>query len=312
MRYGSILMLSLAVTFLLVNCDVNQSVSSQELSQALKEIVLSDEVIDLDALDDGGALSEEYNYGELAKTAGDTLPVDWRQVRFGRRINGKSTHEVTIELAETTAVALVTTTITGQFKVVLIDTTSGEVIDSVNKDFTEIAKQKLLLKRIRYTDRPKRDWRVVAASPVIGRSLGNTIEIREVRLQPRQSIGGLVLSNDTNDSLLNHLLDREQLVALKARGVYDVAVKLENSRPFYLEPGELVTFDFGMKAGVFKFRRPLLDENNDNVYEGLIGLHGKRSTMCRLVISVIDYATIFIKSAPMNSTFWALPYWVKS
>lgn len=302
------LLIGLLVALLLIGCEGSKSVSSDELAESLKELILTDEVTDLEALNDGGALPSIYDYGTLAKTTGDTLPIDWRLVRYGRKITGRPTREVEITLAETTAVALVTTTITGQFKVVLIDTTTHTVIDSVLKDFTEMARQKLQLKRVRYTERPKKDWRVTAASPIIGRSLGNTIEIKQIRLQPRNASDNLILSNDSNDSLLDCFLDRERLVALHANGSYLVQVAIENSQPFYQEPAELVTLDFGIKPGWLKFRRPLQDVDNDNIFTGVIDWHGKQAPMCRLVINVIDYASIFVKSAPLNSTFWAVPY----
>lgn len=300
------------LSFMLVwlsSCDTAKN--SDNLSAALKEIIEEDEVISLDALDDGGAQELTYDYGSLAKAVGDTLPVNFRQVRFGRKITAKPTREIELNIAETTAVALVTTTVTGKFKIVFVDTVQHTAIDSVTKDFTEISYQKLKLQKVRNTDNPKKDWQVVAVSPIIGRTVGNTIEIESFSLKLRNSDEGLELANDANDSLLDHFIDRQSLIKLRPNGAYNITIAIENTQPFYQEPGEFVTVNFGIKMGVLKFRRPLLDQDNDNIYTGVIMLHGHRSPMCRLFLDVIDYASIFVKSAPFNATFWAFPHWVK-
>jgi len=312
MKKLGIMIIAFVLLFWLVNCaNENQDVSQAELTESLKEIVSADEIIDLEMLDDGEALPVTYDVGELAKAVGDTFPVDFRQVRFGRILVGKPERNVEITLAETTAIALVTTTMTGKFKVVLIDTVTRTVVDSVSKDFTEITKQKLRLRRVRFTDNPKRDWRIVAVSPIIGRSLDNYLEIQRLRLQQRHGEWALELSNDSSDSLLNYFLDREQLVSLKAQGVYDIAVTVDKPL-LYHDLGELVTTDFGIGIGLLKCRRYLTDEDHDHVYTGIVSMHGRRSPMCRLAVNVISAASIFVKSEPVVSTFWIIPYWTKS
>ena len=310
-RIAWLTMLMLPV-FVLMQCDITDT--EDNLITALKELINADEIIGIDGIDDQGAQDVQYDYGTLAKIAGDIYPANLRLVRFGRKLDAKPTREVEILATnDSIAIALVTTTATGQFKVVLMDTVSHTVADSVTKAFTEVAKQKIKLRRVRWTDRPRKDWRVVAASPIVARTVGNSIEISRISLIARNgNTTVLELVNDAEDSVLNHFLDRSVLIGMRPNGLYDLELALTNANPYPVAPGELVTVHYGVKRGVLKFRRPLQDPENDDVFSGVIGLHGYRTGMCRIFFDVIDYAAIFDEAAPFNATYWAVPYLIKN
>jgi len=296
----------------LASCDNTTSSDEDELISILKEIVEADSTIMLDGLDDDGAQDMEYSDDPgLAKALADTFPVDFKLVRFGRKLNLKPIREVNIEMndEETEALAEITSTRTGYFVVVLKDTVNHTIADSVWKPFTEIAKQKLKLEKKYDTGNPRRDWKVTAFSPIIGKTVGNTIEITGLSLKKDTVV--VNFTNDETDSLLDHFFGRYDYPALKANGLYQVEMSVSNPDPFFQEPSELAMVHYGIRKGFLKCRRLLHDPENDDSFTGEIHLHGHRSHMCRVFFDVIDLASIFDTDAPLNSTYWAFPYRVK-
>ncbi len=296
----------------LASCDNTTSSDEDELISILKEIVEADSTIMLDGLDDDGAQDMEYSDDPgLAKALADTFPVSFQLVRFGRKLNSKPTREVNIEVndEETEALAEITSTRTGYFVVILKDTVNHTIADSVWKPFTEIAKQKLKLEKKFDTGNPRRDWKVTAFSPIIARTVGNTIEITDLSLKKDTVV--VNFANDETDSLLDHFFGRYDYPALKANGFYRVEMSVSNPDPFFQVPGELAIVHYGIRKGLLKRRRPLQDPEDDDSFTGDVHLHGHRSHMCRVFFDVIDLASIFDTDAPLNSTYWAFPYRVK-
>ena len=303
----SIMFLMIAITWM--GCESTTSVSEDEMVSAIMELVESDSTITLDGIGDGGAIEEEYEYdGELIKAVMDTFPESYWLVRFGRKLSGQISREFDVEVEGDSAYVMVTTTMTGDFKVVLLDTANHTIEDSISKPFTQISKQQILVRRFRRTDNPRRNWRVIGFSPILSRSVGNTIEITDLLVESDSNDFSLSLSNDSEDSILDRFLSRDELPVLRPWQRYHVELGVSNPDPFYYEPGEGAIVHYGLKRHILKFRRPLRDPENDDTFEGYIRIHRGSPRMCRIFFDLIDLASIFDTDAPFNSVFWALPY----
>jgi len=308
LRMVLLMMLAVILVFYLASCE-NAAGPSDDLIDAIKDIVLADSVVMLDGFDDGGAADADYEQG-LAKAVLDTFPLDYFAVRFGRRITGKPERDVVVEISGDTAVAEITSTIYGKFIIHYVDTTNHVLKDSVIKDFTVVTKQRVKLYKYRSTRNPKRNWKVVAFTPIVGRTEGSDLEILSVCVDHN---GEEIFSiqNDSTDSILNFYIGRETFVNFRPNVTLHVKMSVANPTPFIYEPGEVALVHYGVRRGIMKARRRLTDPENDDVFEGLVRMHGHGSHMCRTFFDLIDMATIFDKGAPVNSTFWALPYRVR-
>ena len=300
----------LAVFLFWMGCESTTSSNVDELLSILREIIIADSTILIDGIGDEGAQTAEYDYESgLSKAVLDTFPYDFRLVRFGRRLSGHPTREVEIEIDGNVAEALVTTTITGNFIVILRDTVNHTIADSTSKPFTQVAKQKIRLRRFRNTSNPRHNWRVVAFSPIIARTGDKLLEITDISIVSDSL--SINLANDSEDSLLNHFFDRLELPIFRPFKLYHVELGVNNPDPFFYDPGEGAMVHYGIKRGVMKFRRVLRDDENDDTFEGNFRVRGQGLRMRRLFFDVIDLASIFDEDAPLNSTFWAFPYRVR-
>jgi len=299
--------IALILTLFIIGCDSPTSEKS-DLISALKEIVESDSAVVVEGINDSGAKESAYeSMSELSKAVGDTFPLSYRLVKFGRKITSRPTLETEITLVDdSSATALVKTTTSGQFIVILRDTVNYTIADSVSKPFTEIAYQRLKLHKVSDTGDDKKDWRVTAFSPIISRTENCSIEITRLNLQDDSL--AIELSNDSEDTLLNVFFDRSDIASLRPNGQYSVEIDVGNPNPFFYEPGELALVHYGATRGMMKFRHPLEDPENNGSFVGEIRLHGNRAPMCRVFFDVINLASIFDKNAPFEATYWAFPY----
>jgi len=308
----TLILITVVPTFLIfIACENTTAPDINEIVEALEEIVLADSVIMIDGLDDEGAIDLEYSEG-LEKAVGDTFPYDLFLVRFGKKFSGSLNKDVHIEVNGDTAIALITTTINAKFIIHLLDTTNSTVtvIDSVKKDFTITTKQNLKIAKFRNTGNPRKDWKVVAFTPILGRSDNCNLEITNIKLFYLDTTV-MDISNDQNESLLDFYIGRDTFIHFKPNVRFDVLVTVENPTPFIYEPSELALVHYGLRRGLLKIRKPLLDPENDNTFTGKIKMHGHNSHMCRIYFDLIDLASIFDKNAPVNFTFWGLPYRVR-
>lgn len=309
LKIAFLVMLPAVLVLYLARCENTTGHDDQELLDAIKDIVLADSVVMLDGFDDGGAADVDYEQG-FAKAVSDTFPLDFFLVRFGRRITEKPKRDVVVEISGDTAIAEITSTIHGKFIVHYIDTTNHVLKDSVVKDFTTVTKQRIKLYKHRNTRNPGRNWKVVAFTPIVGRTEGSDLEILSVSVD-RNGEKIFSIENDSTDSILDFYIDRDTFVNFRSNVLLHVEMTVANPTPFVYEPGEVALVHYGVRRGIMKARKRLTDPENDNVFEGFIRMHGHGSHMCRTFFDLIDMATIFDKSAPVNSTFWALPYRVK-
>jgi len=305
--FGSAIMLILAL--FIIGCDSPTS-GKNDLISALKEIVESDNAVVTEGINDSGAMESVYeSLSELSEATGDTFPMNYRLVKFGRKIATKPTMETDITLVDdSSATALIKTTTSGKFIVILRDTVNRGIADSVSKPFTEIAYQRLKLHKVADTGDDRKDWRVTAFSPIISRTENCSIEITHLSL--RDDSLTIELSNDSENTLLSVFFDRSNIASLRPSGKYSVEIDVTNPDPFFYEPGELALVHYGVTRGMMKFRQPLEDPENDGSFVGEIRLHGQRSPMCRTFFDVINLSSIFDKNAPFEATYWAFPYHV--
>jgi len=307
-KISKVLIPGILVVFLFwMGCESTTSSDVDELESILREIVIADSTILIDGIGDEGAQTAEYDYESgLAKAVLDTFPYDFRLVRFGRKLNGHPTREVEIEIDGNMAEALITTTITGNFIVILRDTVNHTIADSTSKPFTQVAKQKIRLRHFRNTSNPRHNWRVVAFSPIIARTGDKLLEITDVSITSDSL--SITLANDSEDSLLNHFFDRFELPVFRPFKLYHVELGVNNPDPFFYEPGEAAIVHYGIKRGIMKFRRVLHDDENNDSFAGDFRVGRQGCRMRRVFFDVIDLASIFDEDAPLNSTFWAFPY----
>jgi len=312
-KISKVLIPGMLVVFIFwMGCESTTSSDVDELEPILREIVEADSTILIDGIGDEGAQTAEYdNESGLSKAVLDTFPYDFNLVRFGRKLSGHPTREVEIEIDGNIAEALVTTTITGNFIVVHIDTSTNppNILDSVSKAFTQVAKQKIRLRRFRNTNNPRHNWRVVAFSPIIARTGDKLLEIMDISIMSDSL--SITLANDSEDSLLNHFFNRFELPVFRPFMLYHVELGVNNPDPFFYDPGEGAIVHYGIKRGIMKFRRVLHDDENDDSFAGDFRVRGQGLRMRRLFFDVIDLASIFDEDAPLNSTFWAFPYRVR-
>ena len=295
----------------LTGCDATTT-SQSELRAVLESLVLADSTIAINGLEDGSPRPAEYDVeGGLAKAA-DTLPYNFRTIRFGRRFMAQPEREVELTIApdEQSAEALVMTTVSGVFFVVTIDTVNHVPVDTVIKPFVQTTRQKLRLEKFRATSNPRRNWRVTALTPILGATANNLIAIGQVSITG--SNVNITLSNPVADSLLNIWFERADLPVLGPRQIFGVTMTVTNPDPFIYAPGELAAVHYGINPQVLKFRRILSDPENDDTFTGRFTTANQGARMRTLFLDVIDLRSIFNTEAPFDATFWAIPYRVRT
>jgi hypothetical protein len=307
-----IILFFLATGFLLwMGCETSTAPDENELVAILEQIVLQDSTILLDGLDDGSAMEEEYqfdlSFGKIVVQ--DTFPSNFRLVRFGRKFDGDPVRVVEIENDGRNADAFITTTRTGNFIVILRDTLTHMVIDSVSKPFTQVAWQQLKLHKFRDQDDESRNWRIVAFSPILSRTGTKALEITLLTLTGEDI--DINLSNNTGDTMLDYYFDRFGLPIFHPAEQFEVNLMVSNADPFAYAPGEAAMIHYGLRRHILKNRRALRDPENDNIFSGQLYMHRSGYAMFMAFFDVIDLASIFDTAVPLNATFWAIPYRVQ-
>ncbi|MGQ9560256.1 MAG: choice-of-anchor X domain-containing protein [Candidatus Oleimicrobiaceae bacterium] len=299
---------------LMSSCDKNptQAVDRAADEAAIRAIIAADlDVFHELGIDDAGAQAPEYDATGLPKSGDYIEPV-----RYGRR--GKYELEsVDIQFSgvpgepDTIAIATITKTFTGTFVVAAKDTdsTTPEAYKVYEKPVRTTVVRKALLRRVAYTDNPRRNWCLVAVTMSEGVSDQTTINVASLRVEASGQ-EPLVITDP-----LEYWRDRHQGLPVFAQGdTVKVYVALTNSNHYPPEPGTTVLVHFGVDRWWQRGRRPLNDNGvypdmaaGDGVFSGswVVGHgHGLR----HLVIDAIDNGTIYDDRAPYNAVCWGMVY----
>lgn len=287
----------------------------QENSEAIKAVLEDSIDIFYEAIDDeteANMLTDEPNWlggGSLPKTAAI-------KTRFGRIFRRPVEHSIEIVYdTDTTATASVYSKILGKFVVLKVerntDTTS---INRFEKEMVHEVERIVHLKKIRETDNPRRNWKIVDISIKDGASPDHTVEIVELEVIP-EGQDPVVIENPL-EYFMNgiNMFTFPRLTDVKLR----VKVRNSSSAPIVYPEGtqatENVRLHFGRNRkghfGRSKLEWVGQDDLGNNIYEGKWTIRQFRG-MHHAVIDVIDNGTILSndeQTYPYDSNTWAMPY----
>lgn len=309
----------ITMSMIWVGCsnNANQDSDISELLQLIDEDIM----LQLDLLDEGGAIDEEYTDGLEVdggyKIMADTLwPNSDYRLRFGRRILNHE-RDVSFDIQVDTAYADINRSISGNFFVVAFDS-NHTMVDSFVKVFdSEFSR------RVRFTrndSTSNRPWRVDAFTISTGGS-GSKVSIGSLTATDYNS-GDTLYSYSANDAGDVFIL-RNDVPTFAPRDLVRIEMSVENEDPVFivdsLDSGEKAMMHFGRGRGE-RARRRFNDSGwfgdetaGDNVFtmiwraHGLRPNHGNRRAF-NAHFDVIDNATLFISDGGFNGAVWSIPY----
>ena len=320
------------------NACVDLKDNSENDKSELMRLLDEDTVIGLDGYDDEGIVDLEFDTGlesiGMSKVTEDTLRYgEGYRIRFGRQIINRE-RAVDFSVDGDTAIGLISYNLNGIFRVLVKDTSSLEIIDSMSfsKNFETLMTRKVKFFKISDNSNPDGyRWKISAITPIVGSS-GDKVSISSLNIF---SVDTLINDNGENlysqgellfamnsDNSGDLYLDRENLPTFNAFQQVIIKIDVENNGPEYaldsLGVGEWVMHRFG-RTSYQRGRRKLNDRGvasdslaNDNMHTAIWRLpgpgFGRDTRVFRSFFNTIDLATIFVASSEHHNFTWSIPY----
>ena len=283
-------------------------------------LIENDVALNLDVLDNEGAVDEEYTTGIYMdgglKLMADTLyPSDSYRLRFGRQIADRS-RSMSFDVQEDTAYADLVRTISGNFYVVAYDSTDV-IVDSFVKEFSEGFERRVRFVRTDSTsDRP---WRIDAITLGNG---GGGEKIRITNLTFYSINSDSAIFNYAAYDLSEYFIPRGELPTFTVGDTLRVELTIENDDPIFdpglWDSGEKVLMHYG-RGRDERARRRMSDAGifadltaDDNVYTKYWRAHSFHTDHAARVFNMhyvgIDNNTLFVSEGGYNTVIWSLPY----
>jgi len=327
---NKILTIGIALGLIAIGC-VDDRTPNDEIK--LLEALNNDEYAGLDGFGMGSAEDLEHEIGletyGTGRTLTDTLEYNnGYRIRFGREILEKN-RDVEFEIEGDTAIGFVTYTISGNFHVKAIDTSSAEQIDSLSfvKEFSTT-----LFRKVRFTQHETDAnpdgyfWKVDAFTPMVGGS-GEKVDINGIYIYSltEDFEQGDLLYQFLGDEILDVFINRDSVPTFTAFVPYMVTVAVSNAGPELSVDstgvGEWVLKNYGYDRH-HRGRRALNDKGewfdetaNDNLHSGAWRSHGPghgfNRRAFRTFFETIDLATLFVNDNEYNTAIWSIPYKVE-
>ncbi len=309
----------------IIGCD-NTSSSQDAIESELLQLIQSDEVLQLDGLDDNGTTDLDYEAGlesgGLARILGDTLwpHTDAYRLRFGRQMTNRTLNvEFDIRENEGVAYAHVIRTIEGIFRVLALDSTHA-VVDSMVKPFESTFQRHIRFVEwdanedsVDYGHGNGHHWRVDALT--IGDGItGNKVALQEIRIYTFNA--DTPAYTFTADDVNTVYYSREDILSFRPFQLVRVEVDVTNQGPeFPLRSGERVFYHYGQDR-FHKGRRALIDEDIDGNYDNTFVAYwrvpgpgiGYNHRVFKGFIDVIDMGTLFAEDEAVHNEIWTMPF----
>lgn len=309
-------------------CETTDDPSKDEIRSALEAIISDDEALGMDEFNDGGALDIEFGDitdGALGKTLEDYYPSDSLRFRFGRNVTD---HEISVTHefeGDSVVYSTISHTISGDFITVIFDT-SGVLVDSFAKPFNIEAIRKVKFKKIDNTRQSRRNWRLIALTPIVSIA-GSKIDIDSLVIT--KTLNGDFLYRFEAENLLDLYIDRENMTQFTTGTFITLKLYVSNTGPEYVwESGEGAHLRIGRGRrslnGQLHARRKFFDDGdethgdevaNDNEFTRIFFVHtpgmGFERRIFKMFVDVIDFETLFSTEGEYNAALWGFPYIAK-
>lgn len=309
MRHAKLLILSgmIAAGLTLIGCSKSStgpdqgSLTSDDISQ-LNAIIQSDQLFDSGeaTLNDGEAVSGDRE--SLGKTATPILPIAW-----GRKITGVNRSVDFERVDDSTVVATITFTFTGQFLIAGLYSLQDTAVSLITKDFTQTTTRKA-----RFYKNALNRWALRAVSAVQGTTEGSEITITRVDVITDSDT--LTITDPTTTFMrLPHFGGRE-LMQWGTSTPTTVRVTLTSASP----DTDLVAIHrpwmMGSMFHPLRIRMNMVSqEQNGSVYVRVYELSWNAHIAGRhhLFVDAITRGTLFDDTEGVSAQLWGIPFIVQ-
>ena len=307
---GNFVLALLMITF--IGCqksDVIVDPAAQNQQEALKQLIEEDETLS----------SFEPNYTDddvsdfiLGKTNTLIYPV-----KVGQKML-RSSFNMDVTFEGDTAYATLIKTFTGKLYIAASydEWAKGDsnIVDTlIEKDFTSTMTRKVNFLKTANTDRPRKNWKVIAMSLPEGGTMRDNIQINKMTIILAD--GSTIEVNNPNEYFLTREAGMKDQIPFLNRGD-EVTVQLEVQSAYadtdyvYLAHGANKMWKKREKK-----RFELIDEVNDGVYYQKTYSQtwrvGRRMGHFHAVVNAIPYQVLKDDAAPVEENSWGMPYRVK-